>query len=287
MCGQSKTKILGMRLNQSQGRHPRRVSGVGVSVRKCLTCELIFADPMPVPLDMSDHYELPPTAYWTPSYFAIVEDYFSAEIESAKALLGGPDGKVALDIGAGIGKCMVALARAGFEVYGIEPSASFRDLALAEMGIAAERLQLASIEDASFSPNTFDFITFGAVLEHLQEPGQAIVKALEWLKPNGVIQAEVPSSRYLMSRIVNMFFALHGVNYVTNISPMHIPYHLYEFGLNSFRVHGRRFGYEVCLYSYQVGSIYHLPRILHPPLRVTMDITNTGMQLTVWIRKPG
>jgi ubiquinone/menaquinone biosynthesis C-methylase UbiE len=285
MCGQADAGIHGMRLDKSQGRRPRTVSGVGVTVKKCRACELIFADPMPAPLDLSDHYGLPPEAYWTPEYFTVSEDYFAAEISAAKRMLGGASGKVALDIGAGIGKGMVALTRAGFDTWGIEPSPSFRERALAGGEIAADRLQRASIEDAVFPPATFDLITFGAVLEHIQEPGEALVRALGWLKTGGVIQAEVPSSRHLIAKLANVFFALQGLNYVTNISPMHPPYHLYEFGLKSFEKHGRRFGYSVAEHSYQVAPIYHLPKLLHPPLRALMRATDSGMQLTVWIRK--
>lgn len=91
------------------------------------------------------------------------------------------------------------------------------------MGIVADRLQLAGVEDATFSPDSFDFVTFGAVLEHIQEPGRAVERAMQWLKPGGVMHAEVPSSRYLISKVVNGYFSLRGVNLVTNLSPMHPP----------------------------------------------------------------
>ena len=33
---------------------------------------------------------------------------------------------------------------------------------------------------------------------------------------------------------------MRGTNYVTNISPMHSPFHLYEFGLKSFEELGKK-----------------------------------------------
>jgi 2-polyprenyl-3-methyl-5-hydroxy-6-metoxy-1,4-benzoquinol methylase len=38
----------------------------------------------------------------------------------------------------------------------------------------------------------FDFITFGAVLEHLYDPSMSIHKAMSWLKPSGIMHIEVP-----------------------------------------------------------------------------------------------
>ncbi|HEX7887929.1 MAG TPA: class I SAM-dependent methyltransferase [Ramlibacter sp.] len=286
MCGSRHHKVLGLRMNRSQGRHPRRVSGVGVTLKKCLQCELIFADPRPKPTEISEHYGVPPESYWTrPGHWDTPPEYFAREIAEAKRLLRFTPGMTALDIGAGLGKAMVAMQRAGFDVHGIEPSEPFRRHTIANAGIAPERLQLAGIEDAQYAPASFDFITFGAVLEHLQEPGRAIEKVMHWLKPGGVVQAEVPSSRHLVAKLINAFYALNGLNYVTNLSPMHSPYHLYEFSIESFRQHARRFDYEVVEHRHEVCSIYNVPRVLHPLLRSYMARTGTGMQLTVWLQR--
>lgn len=286
MCGSRRHKVLGLRVNRSQGRSPRKVSGIAVSVKQCEDCSLIFSDPRPVPADISDHYGIPPESYWThPAAWEVSDSYFAREIAEAKALLNFTAGMKALDIGAGLGKAMTALTRAGFDTWGIEPSEPFRAKAIERMRIPEDRLQPATVEDARFAPGTFDFVTFGAVLEHIQEPGHAIERAMQWLKPGGVLQAEVPSSKWLMSRIANMFFATHGVNYVSNLSPMHSPFHLYEFGLESFHRHAQRIGYEVAQHRIEVCSIYHAPRFLHPFLRSYMERSGTGMQLTVWLRR--
>jgi hypothetical protein len=61
---------------------------------------------------------------------------------------------------------------------------------------------------------------------------------VEWLAPNGQIYAEVPSARWLIGRMLNLAYRVRGIDYVTNLSPMHSPYHLYEFELKSFQRHG-------------------------------------------------
>ncbi|HSF96546.1 MAG TPA: class I SAM-dependent methyltransferase, partial [Thermohalobaculum sp.] len=185
----------------------------------------------------------------------------------------------------GIGNALIKLRSGGFDVWGVEPSQPFRAKALEHTGITGERIQLAAVEDADFAPESFDLITFGAVLEHIYNPSEAIVRALRWLKPEGVIHVEVPSSDHLIAKLINAYFTLAGTNFVTNISPMHVPYHIHEFTLDSFRRNGLRSGYEVLEHHFDVASIYHLPKVMHPLLRAIMARTNTGMQLTVWLRK--
>lgn len=288
MCGSGRDRhrMIGMRLNGQQGKNPRMAEGIAVSVKRCLDCQLIFADPQPVPANLADHYGAPAEDYWIPEYFEYDPSYFASEIATAKHLLGFQSGMTALDIGAGLGKCMKSLGNAGFDAYGIEPSQPFHEKAISTMGTDPGRLRHSTVENARFSPGYFDFITFGAVLEHLYEPSRALAKAMEWLKPGGIIQIEVPSSRHLVAKIVNLYFRLRGTNYVTNISPMHVPFHLFEFGLESFRRNALINGYEVAHHEYSVCHIFHLPRIVHPPLRWWMKRNDSGMQLTVYLRKP-
>jgi 2-polyprenyl-3-methyl-5-hydroxy-6-metoxy-1,4-benzoquinol methylase len=274
---------LGVRLNRSQGRNPRRLTGIAVGIRQCLNCGLIFSDPQPAPMNLADHYG-DAKDYWDQDYFQDDRTYFSREIAEARSLLGPVKEPRALDIGAGIGKAMHALTAAGFDVQGIEPAEDFRTVAL-RRGIPSDRIQLAGIEEASFEPESFDFITFGAVLEHLSDPAGSIERAIGWLKPLGIIQLEVPSSKWLISRLVNLYFRLLGTTYVTNISPMHPPFHLFEFGLRSFELHGDVAGYEIAAHRFSVCSIIHFPRPLHPFLRWYMERSDTGMQLTVYLRK--
>jgi SAM-dependent methyltransferase len=286
MCGAApdKFRVMGLRLNHSQGRDPRNASGIAVSVKKCRVCELVFSDPQPVPGSLEAHYGSPDD-YWTPEQFEEEAGYFEAEIATAKRFLGFRTGMRALDIGAGLGKAMRALDAAGFDTYGIEPSAKFREAALNHGCISRDKLVLAAVEDAEFPVDHFDFITFGAVLEHLRSPSRALERAVKWLKPGGVIQVEVPSSRWLISRLVNAYYRLRGTNFVTNISPMHVPFHLFEFSPRSFELHGRRAGYEIAEQRFVVCSIPHAPRLLHAPLRWSMERSGTGMQLEVYLRK--
>lgn len=286
MCGfdAEAHKVLGRRLNRSQGKNPRKKIGISTTVVKCISCGLIYSNPLPIPYDLQDHYGVPPDEYWNTEYFKESEGYFSAEIQTLKTLYSFTPGDKALDIGAGIGKSMKALEAAGFDVVGIEPSRQFYEAAISKGGIRPDALTQDSLENANFQFDYFDFITFGAVLEHLYDPSESIRKAMKWLKKGGVMQIEVPSSDWTVSKLLNAFYRIQGLDYVANISPMHEPYHLYEFSLKSFQKHAEQHGYEIIYHQYYVCKTY-LPSIMDYLLVPYMRATNSGMQLCVWLRK--
>jgi len=286
MCGSDKQhhKITGIRLNQSQGKKPLKKSGISISIKKCKKCGLLFSDPLPMPENIQDHYNIQPESYWKEEYFVIQQNYFRNEIQILQTLLPYSQRMKTLDIGAGLGKQMLALSDLGYDTYGIEPSHSFYEMAIRKMGIPKDTLFNTPIESAVFEDNFFDFISFGAVLEHLYFPSEAIETALKWLKPGGIIHIEVPSADWLTSKIVNLYYKISCSGYVSNLSPMHEPFHLYEFTKKSFEINAIRQKYEIAYFQYFVCNTY-LPRIFDFFLKPYMKKTNKGMQLTVWLRK--
>jgi 2-polyprenyl-3-methyl-5-hydroxy-6-metoxy-1,4-benzoquinol methylase len=287
MCGSPSSghKLMGQRLNQTQGLRPKKKEGISVSVKKCRNCNLVYSSPQPVPFDIQDHYGIPPESYWSPSYFQWNDKYFAPQIATLKKLIEIKQGMKALDVGAGIGKGMLSLDHAGFDTYGFEPSHPFYERAITKMNIDPGKLKQGMIEEVDYPEGHFDFITFGAVLEHLYHPAASVEKAMKWLKPGGIIHAEIPSSRWLIARLINFYYRLAGTNYVTNTCPMHDPFHLYEFDVKSFQKLGERIGFKITYHEHMVCTIRNIPRPLHPIFRKYMELTNTGLQLTVWLQK--
>jgi 2-polyprenyl-3-methyl-5-hydroxy-6-metoxy-1,4-benzoquinol methylase len=287
MCGSDPSfhKLMGHRLNQSQGFSPKNKLGISVSIQKCRKCGLVFSNPMPVPEDFQAHYGIPPEEYWNSEDFAWKENYFAPELQVLNQLMPVQKGMRALDIGAGLGKCMISLEKAGFEAYGMEPSEPFYERAVSKMNISKERLQLGMLEDVDYPKDHFDFITFGAVLEHLYDPAESIRKAVNWLKPKGLIHIEVPCSRFLFQKLVNVYNRILGTQFVTNVSPMHPPFHLYEFDIRSFRELGLKTDFEIVKHQYFVCDVMFVPRLIKPLFSAYMKWTDTGMQLVVWLKK--
>ena len=286
MCGSQITdsNLIGKRLNGSHGKNPHKKIGVTTSIMKCKACSLIFSNPTPIPFDLQDHYGIPPETYWKTQYFTVDPSYFMLNIEQVRGIIPLEKGMKTLDIGAGLGKAMKAMEMEGLDAYGIEPSVPFYERAIELMHIQPDRLTLSAIEDAEFPENFFEFITFGAVLEHLYDPNDSIQKALSWLKPGGIIHIEVPSSDWLTHKFINLYYKLRGLDYVGNLSPMHEPYHLYEFGLDSFIKNGSKLGYTIPRHDYYVCQTF-MPKFLDFILKPYMKKTNKGMQLCVYLQK--
>jgi hypothetical protein len=89
MCGSKSGthKILGKRLNGSQGKNPKKKIGITTTIVKCTGCGLIYSNPQPVPFDIQDHYGVPPENYWKEDYFTITDNYFQGEIDRLKKYL--------------------------------------------------------------------------------------------------------------------------------------------------------------------------------------------------------
>ena len=227
MCGRTDFNVLGKRLNQHQGRNPKQKIGITTTVVQCRACGLIFANPLPIPQRIADHYEVPVDLYFGEQLKEIPETYFQHEINTFKAIYPARASMRGLDIGTGLGGVMKALIRNDVDAYGLEPSKSFYEYALTR-GFPSDRLFNQSLEEASFPDSFFDLILFSAVFEHLYDPNQALVTALRWLKPGGLVYIGVPSNRIFVQLLANLFYRLRGMDYVSNISPMHAPFHLYE-----------------------------------------------------------
>ena len=102
-----------------------------------------------------------------------------------------------LDAGAGRGRFVAAAQAAGYEASGIEPSSRGAQAAAA---IGAPVRQ-ASIEQASVQASSLDVVTLWHVLEHLDDPGDALSRVASWLRPGGGVVIGVPNLDSLQARI--------------------------------------------------------------------------------------
>lgn len=283
MCGGSAAEVIGRRLNGHQGLRARKRTGIATTVVRCTSCGLVYSNPRPVPMSLGQHYDRPPEEYWAASSLHVPDDFLAPTLATFQSLWRGSGAARALDVGAGLGHRMSALAKAGFETHGVEPSPAFRSRAI-DLGISPERLQLASAETADYEPASFAFINFAAVLEHLQDPAAALARALGWLAPDGLVFVEVPSANWLIARALNVLYRIQGVGLVTNLSPMHPPFHLYEFTREAFARHGAGTGYEIVHDQVLVCDPF-VPRPFAAAVTQLMDRTGTGMQLQLWLRR--
>jgi SAM-dependent methyltransferase len=96
-----------------------------------------------------------------------------------------------LDVGCSQGATAGALRAAGVrEIVGVEPDPG--DAAIAAR--AYDRVVCGRLEDVVERwDRAFDAVLFGDVLEHLEDPSDALVRVRPWLAPEGRVVASVPN----------------------------------------------------------------------------------------------
>jgi 2-polyprenyl-3-methyl-5-hydroxy-6-metoxy-1,4-benzoquinol methylase len=137
-----------------------------------------------------------------------------------------------LDIGAASGEIMKAFEKQGWEVYGIELSESFLQFAKEKRNL--KNIYSCEIEDAPFEDNSFDFIHFWHVIEHLRDPIIVLKKIYNWLQPNGRVNIGTPNPRppyvSLTSLVTNRFDL--GIDHTFGFPPK-----VFEDILTRYRLH--------------------------------------------------
>lgn len=286
MCGHevNSKQFLGKRLSQSGGRNPKRIKGTTVDIYRCGKCRLIYPNPIPIPPDDDRLEQTGLKDFWGDRILSY--PHFLHEIALLPRLARQPLSELTvLDIGFGLGNSLVTMHAHCKEAHGIEPFRIFFDKAIEVNGskMDTSRLQCVRFEDAVFPEGRFDFIFFEAI-QHLPDLRAGMTKALTWLKPGGILYAEVPSSDYLMNRMINIYYRLLGTDFVVDTNPMHGNFSYYAFSEKSFEENGKQLGYSI---------IHHEIFPCNPPinglpgklLSAAMKMTGTGMQRSIWMRK--
>jgi SAM-dependent methyltransferase len=111
-------------------------------------------------------------------------------------VLAAPPARL-IDAGAGRGRFVLAASAAGYEATGIEPS-DRGARAGAELGVCMTQ---APIERAQITPGSIDVVSLWHVLEHLDDPGDALSAIRSWLRPGGGLLVGVPNLASLQARL--------------------------------------------------------------------------------------
>ena len=110
------------------------------------------------------------------------------------ALLGAPRGAL-LDVGAGRGRFVASARAAGWSAEGIEPSARGVSAARDVYGVELARASLAE------AAGSYDAVSLWHVLEHLDDPDEAIARVRSLVAPSGALLIGVPNLASVQARI--------------------------------------------------------------------------------------
>jgi 2-polyprenyl-3-methyl-5-hydroxy-6-metoxy-1,4-benzoquinol methylase len=158
---------------------------------KCEGCGLVITSPRPDDDKLGHYYQSDDyISHSGKSNNSINKIYLQARKISLRWKLNiiqhqKPSGKL-LDIGCGTGEFLDTMKTAGWEISGVEPSATARN--------KAEQLLNQSInENLETAIGPFDIITLWHVLEHLPDLNGSLEKISKLLKSDGKLLIAVPN----------------------------------------------------------------------------------------------
>ncbi len=64
-----------------------------------------------------------------------------------------------------------------------------------------DRIRIDALEDTAYQETSFDLITFWHVLEHLDNPRNALAAARRLIKPDGIVLVAVPNIRSFQAQL--------------------------------------------------------------------------------------
>ena len=152
-----------------------------------------------------------------------------------------------------------------------------------ELSNISNKLHKTDFSHADFKEASVDFIFFEA-FQHISNPDEGLKKAMTWLRPKGIIYLEVPSGNWLMAKIINKYYWLRGTDFITNLSPLSGNYTNFEFTHKSFEQNSKLNGYKILQHEY-IPCETTFKGITNKFLQYVMHISNTGMQLGIYLQK--
>jgi SAM-dependent methyltransferase len=199
--------------------------GQRFSLHTCGYCGLTYTQPVPSDKLLESIYS---GEYWFSDKSVIRRGGIASLIHKfnelrlaamIRPLLGLlPKGAAILEVGCGSGQLAAFMKRKGYNVQVTDIASDIiKDLNDLH-GISG---YVGDIQDIDI-PHTYNAIVFNNVLEHLKDPAGALVKAVQFLKPQGFVFIEVPN-------IESLQFGLFGKSWF----PLKIPEHLFHFSPHS------------------------------------------------------
>jgi len=163
-------------------------------VYRCSSCGLGVLDPRPSKEDLLSLY----TKQYCDEHFVAGGNPGSAEFKKRLSLemprirffRGIKKRGRILDIGCGYGYFLAACKNYGYDVHGLDISEWASHHAMEVLGLP---ISIGHINETEFPPYSFEIITMWHFLEHTSDPRNAILRAKDWLKSDGILVVDVPN----------------------------------------------------------------------------------------------
>lgn len=182
-----------------------RFSGEAFQLVKCNQCGLIYSETRPSSAELPDHYPEDYEAYQRSTSEISAWQHWHADrmremqVDYVEKFVSKP-GKL-LDIGCATGEFLSKARQRGWNVTGLELIERTASIARQRYGLD---VVTGTLENLKIPDNSLDAITLWDVLEHLQDPIDALRRCHRMLKQGGMIYFSIPNlesfDRYLFGR---------------------------------------------------------------------------------------
>jgi 2-polyprenyl-3-methyl-5-hydroxy-6-metoxy-1,4-benzoquinol methylase len=169
---------------------------------RCMNCGLMYAYPRAaanVATYVAAGQTGEPMSLQTPEVirsFDKLPDYEPVGLDLRKLL---PRGKALLEVGCHAGVLLDRFRGQGWSVSGVEPDGRAANFAREHYGLD---VKASTLEDAGYSPATFDAVVMLHVIEHLDDPAGTVEAIARALRPRGFLVVETPVYDTLMYRLL-------------------------------------------------------------------------------------
>lgn len=168
----------------------------GYRVVRCDDCHLLMLNPQPSDAELADIYS---ATYFlgddTPEGRRQVADMKAATarlyLDQIRRYRGGQKGGRLLEIGCGQGDFLLEAQRAGYDVTGVELSASAAKYACERLGVG--KVVCGEVDSVGLGVGAFDVCVLSDVIEHTRDPLAFLRSIHRLLKPSGVLFIATPS----------------------------------------------------------------------------------------------
>jgi SAM-dependent methyltransferase len=237
ICDLPPTEFVGKR----GGAAHRENLGVEADIWACGKCGLMFANPMPVPVNgLEQHYSVDADQYFEYHKSDLRLSLGNLLIQEAEEILGRK-GRL-LDVGTGRGEIVLCAKERGWDVAGVEPSEGFAAYSEKATGIKIHR---QPVEKCGFADGEFDVVILSAVLEHLYNPDEVVAEISRITRRGGLFYLDVPNERGLFFKVGNLYQKIRRTGWSVNLSPTFTPFHIFGFSPKSVKMLLAKHGFDI------------------------------------------
>ncbi len=211
------------------------------NILRCKECNLLFFDP-----DRSDGLD---DSYWNnKQHVGIYENQevqndfeveFKKRIKSINDLVSHG---MLLDIGCGLGDFLRVARENGWKVCGVEIASVAVEYARKKYGLDVYQ---GTVENCDFSDESIDVVTMWDVIEHIQNPRQALSAIRSKLKKGGMLVIKTPNDNSLFKSLSRFVYFISAKKISFLLKYVYYIPHYYCYNKQSLSRMLEKFGFKV------------------------------------------